>query len=253
MVAGNWKMHKTGGQGAILTQNLEYPVRDIKGAVEVVVAPPFTALQSVSSSIEFDKSPVKLAAQTMHWEDEGAYTGEVSPVMLTNLRVDYVILGHSERREYCAETDVTVNRKVRAALSHKLRPLVCCGESLATREGGGATAFVERQIREGLAGLDARDAEQLVIAYEPIWAIGTGRTATPAQAQEMCKHIRATLAALFGPAVAGDIRILYGGSVKPENAALFFGQPDVDGALVGGASLAVETFMPIVTAAIPAA
>ncbi|MCL2324243.1 MAG: triose-phosphate isomerase [Actinomycetia bacterium] len=251
MVAGNWKMYKTAGEAAILVQNLEDVARDVLGDVEVVVAPPFTALHSVSTVIALDKSPIRLGAQDMFWEEEGAYTGEIAPRMLSDLETSYVIVGHSERRAYFGETDEIVNRKARAVFAHGMTPIVCCGESIETREAGAEADFIAGQIRAGLAGIETMDAMKLVIAYEPIWAIGTGKTASPEQAEEVCAHIRALVCEIFDDVVAARVRILYGGSVKPENAALFFAQPDIDGALVGGAALSVEAFAPIVVAARP--
>lgn len=249
MVAGNWKMYKTAGEGAVLTQNLEIIAREYAKSVETVVAPPFTALNSVSNVIELDKSPIKLAAQNMFWEDEGAYTGEISPRMLVNLRVKYVIVGHSERREYFHETDDIVNRKVKAVFEHDMVPILCCGETLETREAGSTKAWIRKQIEAGVDGLTDSHAAQLVIAYEPIWAIGTGRTATPDMAEEVCADIRGLLTDTFGDEIAQKVRILYGGSVKPENAALFFGQYNIDGALVGGAALDAKSFGAIIAAA----
>ena len=249
MVAGNWKMYKTAGEAAILVQNLEDTARDCKESVEVVVAPPFTALHSVSTVLALDHPAIKLAAQDMFWEEEGAYTGEVAPRMLTDLDVSYVIVGHSERRQYFAESDEIVNRKARAVLAHGMTPIVCCGESLQTREDGKTEGFIAAQIYGALADIEARDAASLVIAYEPIWAIGTGATATPQMAQEVCARIRALVEDIFDTSASERVRILYGGSVKPENAALFFAQPDIDGALVGGAALSVAGFAPIIKAA----
>ena len=248
MVAGNWKMYKTAGEAAILVQNLEDEAAD-HPEVEVVVAPPFTALHSVSTVLELDRCPIKLAAQDMFWEEEGAYTGEIAPRMLLDLDVAYVIVGHSERREYFDESDETVNLKARAVLAHGMTPIICCGETLEVRESGQTEAFIGSQIRAALAGILPGDALRLVIAYEPIWAIGTGKTATPEMAEEVCKQIRLLVAEAFDAEVADRVRIIYGGSVKPENAALFFAQPDIDGALVGGAALAAETFLPIIKAA----
>jgi triosephosphate isomerase len=249
MVAGNWKMFKTAGEAAILVQNLEDVVKASADKVEMVVAPPFTALHSVSTVIEFDHSPLKLAAQDMFWEEEGAYTGEVSPRMLKDLRTDYVIVGHSERREYFGETDEVVNLKARTTFAHEMTPIICCGETLETREKGETATFIAAQICAALRGILPQDATRLVIAYEPIWAIGSGKTATPGMAQEVCCHIRDLVAEAFDEALAVQVRILYGGSVKAENAALFFAQDDIDGALVGGAALSVEAFAPIIRAA----
>ncbi|MCL2332946.1 MAG: triose-phosphate isomerase [Actinomycetia bacterium] len=249
MVAGNWKMYKTAGEAAILVQNLEDVALECAGDAETVVAPPFTALHSVSTVLQLDKTPIKLAAQDMFWEEEGAYTGEIAPRMLSDLGVNYVIVGHSERREYFGETDEIVNRKARAVFAHGMTPILCCGETLETREAGQTKDFIATQIKNGLEGIDTMDALNLVIAYEPIWAIGTGKTATPEMAEEVCAHIRALVAEVFDDVVAPRVRILYGGSVKPENAAQFFAQEDIDGALVGGAALTAEAFGPIIKAA----
>ncbi|PKQ10203.1 MAG: triose-phosphate isomerase [Actinobacteria bacterium HGW-Actinobacteria-9] len=250
MIAGNWKMYKTAGQAAILVQDIQELVSDVWDRVEVVVCPPFTALKSVSTVIELDRLEMGLAAQNVHWESEGAFTGEIAPPMLTELRCGYCIVGHSERREMFGETDETVNKKVRALLAAGIRPIVCCGETLATREAEETDSFVRGQIRGALEGVSPEDAAALVIAYEPIWAIGTGRTPTPESANDVCRSIRATVGALFGPEVAMELRILYGGSVKPENARMFFAEPDIDGALVGGAALSADSFADIVQAAV---
>jgi triosephosphate isomerase len=249
MVAGNWKMHKTAGEAAILVQKLEETARAYKGKVEVVVAPPFTALHSVSVAIMFDKIPVGLAAQNLFWEDAGAYTGEVSAPMLSDLSCSYVIVGHSERREYFHETDADINRKINAASGRGIAPILCCGEDAQTRESGEALPFVAAQIRAGLRGLSPDRLAGLTIAYEPIWAIGSGKTATPQTAGEVCEHIRQVLADSYDERFAAATRILYGGSVKAENAGAFFAHPEIDGALVGGAALSCEAFAPIVKAA----
>jgi len=249
MVAGNWKMYKTAGEGAILTQNVEPLVSGVWDEVEVVVCPPFTALKSVSTVIELDRLTMGLGAQDVHWEAEGAFTGAISPRMLVDLRCDYVILGHSERREYFGETDETVNKKAHAVFAAGMVPIVCVGETLAVREAEETESFVRGQVRAALEGLSAEDAARLVIAYEPIWAIGTGRTPTPEGANDVARSIRATVGATFGQPAAMAVRILYGGSVKPENAAMFFAEPDIDGALVGGAALQAVSFAEIVEAA----
>ena len=260
LVAGNWKMNLTAPQGVQLVQFIDDYQRgklrdDLKlsrgesPAVDVVVAPPFTAIHSASTVISIDKMNIGLAAQDMFWEAEGAFTGEVSPTQLKAARVGYVILGHSERREYFNETNEVVNKKVKAAIEHGLVPILCCGESLETREAGNTLDFIDTQIREGLAGVSAPQAADLVIAYEPIWAIGTGKTATPAMADEVCGHIRKILGELFGPAIRGNARILYGGSVNAGNADYFFAEDNIDGALVGGASLKAGDFNPIIKAA----
>jgi triosephosphate isomerase len=249
MIAGNWKMYKTAGEAVVLVQNTAELVQDVWDKVEVVVCPPFTGLKSLSTLIELDKLNIGLGAQDCFYEEEGAYTGAVAPRMLTDLRVDYVILGHSERREYFGDTDDMVNRKVKAVLAHGMTPIMCCGESLAVHEAGETEAFVRSQITEGLAGLSAEDAAKLVIAYEPIWSIGTGHTPIPEAANDVCRMIRATVGAMYGPPAAMQVRVLYGGSVKPENANMFFSEPDIDGALVGGAALKAESFSDIVHAA----
>lgn len=250
MVAGNWKMYKTHLEGIKLTQQLEDAADKYGAKVDIVLAPPATALHSLSTVIELDKLQLGLAAQNVHWESEGAFTGEISCPMLKALRVGYVIIGHSERREYFAETDATVNRKVAAACEAGLIPIVCCGETLATREAGATNAYVSGQIAAALEGLSAAHAATVVLAYEPIWAIGTGKTATPDVAQEVAAELRGVVRSLFGEEIASGTRILYGGSVKPENAEMFFAEPDVDGALVGGAALDASTFTPIIQAAV---
>jgi len=249
LVAGNWKMYTTSGEGAVLVQDLADRVAEVWDDVDVAVCPPFTGLKAVSTVIELDHLHIGLGAQDMHWEAEGAYTGAISPRMLTELRCNYVIVGHSERREYFGETNETVNRKVKAAYAAGLIPIMCVGESLAVREALETDAFVRTQVMEGAAGLDAADAAKLVVAYEPIWAIGTGRTPTPEAANDVCRSIRATVGAMYGPPAAMTVRVLYGGSVKAENARLFFGEPDIDGGLVGGAALNADSFADIVKAA----
>jgi len=248
MIAGNWKMYKTSGQGAILVQNLEERVESMWDRVECVVCPPFTGLKSASTVIELDRLNLGLGAQNVHWEPEGAFTGEVSVPMLKELRCDYCIVGHSERREMFGETDETVNKKVHALLAAEIVPIMCCGETLATREAEETDSWVRAQVRAGLEGISAKDAARIVIAYEPIWAIGTGRTPTPEQANDVCRSIRATVGAMFGPEAALTARVLYGGSVKPENARMFMVEPDIDGALVGGAALDAVSFAEIVEA-----
>jgi triosephosphate isomerase len=249
LVAGNWKMFTTSGEGVVLVQDLADLVSEVWDDVEVAVCPPFTGLKAVSTLIELDKLTIKLGAQDMHWESEGAFTGAIAPRMLVELRCDYVIIGHSERREFFGETNETVNRKVRAAYDAGLTPIMCCGETLATREALETEAFVRTQVMEGAAGLSAEEAAELVIAYEPIWAIGTGRTPTPEAANDVCRTIRATIGAMYGPPAAMAVRVLYGGSVKAENAKMFFCEPDIDGGLVGGAALKADSFADIVKAA----
>jgi triosephosphate isomerase len=244
IVAGNWKMNKLVGQSIDLAAEVK---RRLSGfdAADIVLCPPFTALKSVGDLIRF--SDVKLGAQNLHWEAEGAYTGEVSAAMLQDLACEYVIIGHSERRAYFGETDEGVNRKARAALDAGLKPIICFGETLEQREAGRTEEVVREQVQHGLDGLAERLSDA-VIAYEPVWAIGTGRTATTAQAQEAHAFIRGMIGEMAGPPVAASIRIQYGGSVKPSNAGELFGQPDVDGGLIGGASLQADSFVGIVEA-----
>ena len=247
IMAGNWKMHHTHLDAIAVVQKLGYRLdaADYE-RTEVVVCPAFTALRSVQTVIEADHLPILLGAQDVFWEEQGAYTGEVSPVMLAKLGVTYVIVGHSERREYFAETDETVNRKVKAVLNHGMTPIMCVGETLQEREAGETATKVSHQVRAGLGGLSPDDAGGLVIAYEPIWAIGTGRTATPEDANETIGVIRSMVAGLAGEAAAVTVRIQYGGSIKPGNIAAFMAMPEIDGALVGGASLDADDFTAIV-------
>jgi len=244
LIVGNWKMHKTTGEAVALVAALVERLRDVED-VEVAVCPPFTALQAVAAALK--GSRITLGAQDLHWEEEGAYTGEISAPMLLDVGCRFVIVGHSERRRHFGETDATVRQKVRAALHHGLVPIVCVGELLEERETGRTFQVLEAQVTGGLAGLTGEEGQRLVVAYEPVWAIGTGRTATPDQADEAQGFIRKLLAELFDPAVADQVRILYGGSVKPENIASLMARPEVDGALVGGASLDADTFARIVT------
>jgi triosephosphate isomerase len=247
LIAGNWKMFKTHLEAIKLVQQLGYELADHDlSPAEVAVCPPFTSLRTVQTLMEDDRMEFALGAQNMHWEDEGAFTGEVSPVMLQALRVRYVILGHSERRELLGETDEGVNQKVKAAFKHELTPIMCCGETEAEREGGLTQSKVEGQVRKGLAGVKDELVARSVIAYEPIWAIGTGKTATPDDAQETVSFIRSVIAKQFGDEVGTATRILYGGSVKAGNAKALFDQPDIDGGLVGGSSLDAGEFAAIV-------
>jgi triosephosphate isomerase len=243
IIAANWKMNCTLPQARELVSGLKGLIGEVEG-VDVVLAPPFTALSTVSQLIA--GSNIELAAQDMYWEETGAYTGEVSPLMLKDVGCSYVIIGHSERRAYFAESDETVNKKLKAALNHGLTPIVCVGESLAQREAGKTTEVVGDQLKQGLAGLTPAQMSRVVIAYEPIWAIGTGRTATPEQANEVHHFIREQIAAGFDQPTASSIRVQYGGSVKPDNVDGLMAQPDIDGALVGGASLKAESFARIV-------
>jgi len=246
MIAGNWKMFKTPGEAVALVQEIDDALKyepEIASAVEAVVCPPFVDLKPVATVLEFDKARVKLSAQNVHWEKEGAYTGEISVPMLADIGCDYCVIGHSERREMFGETDESVNKKAKALLAGGITPIICCGETLETRDAGETDTFVRSQIRGALDGISAEEAAGLVIAYEPIWAIGTGRTPTPEAANDVCRSIRATIGALFGQPIAIQVRILYGGSAKPENIMLFMPEPDIDGALVGGAALVADSFV----------
>lgn len=245
MMAGNWKMYKNAAEAVDIVRAVGNELDGAPSRVEVVVCPPFTALKSVSTTLEYDKYEIKLGAQNMFWEDEGAYTGEISPLMLKQLFVEYVILGHSERRQYFGETDETVNKRIKAALNHGLKPILCVGENLAERDAGETTGVVSTQVREGLSEV-ADIAGQLVVAYEPVWAIGTGRVAEPEDANEVIRHIRAVIGSLYGQETAQEVRILYGGSVKPDNVSTLMEEPEIDGALLGGASLAAEDFLKLI-------
>ncbi|MDS1030631.1 triose-phosphate isomerase [Bacillota bacterium LX-D] len=242
LIAGNWKMYKTAAQAKELMAQLVPLIADVN--VEAVVCPPFTALETVKKLIAGTK--LALGAQDVYWEDEGAFTGEVSAPMLASIGCTYCIVGHSERRQYFAETNETVNKKINALLQHNLTPIVCVGESLAQREQGITRDVCRQQLEQGLAGLNKEAAAKLVIAYEPVWAIGTGQTATADQAQEVIGYLRTILAEQFGQDTAELIRIQYGGSVKPGNVAELMEKPDIDGALVGGASLKAEDFAAII-------
>jgi triosephosphate isomerase (TIM) len=243
IMAGNWKMYKTVGEAVDLVKGLLEGMGNLNGR-EVVVCPPFTALYAVRPLLV--GTSLGLGAQDMHHEPQGAFTGAIAAGMLTDVGCRYVIIGHSERRQYFGETDVSVSLKIRAALSAGLTPIVCVGEVKAERDSGEAEAVVGRQISGGLGGLSPAEAARLVIAYEPVWAIGTGDTATPADAQAMHAAIRAMLNAHFGAETAAGVRIQYGGSVKPDNIDELMAQPDIDGALVGGASLTAASFLRIV-------
>lgn len=247
VVAGNWKMYKTVAEARHLVSELVPGLQAVAG-IEKVICPPFTALLAVSALLE--GTDIGLGAQNIYWEASGAFTGEISPQMVAEL-CQYVILGHSERRAYFGETDETVNKKIQAALAHGLTPIVCVGETLEENDAGQTEEVVSRQIRNGLADLGLSDGSALMIAYEPVWAIGTGRAATGEGANAvMGGVIRPALAELFGEAFSQSVRILYGGSVKANNAAEFFAQPDIDGALVGGASLKASEFTQIAQAAV---
>jgi triosephosphate isomerase len=247
LISGNWKMHHNHFEALATVQKLNYLLgEEEERTVEVSVHAPFTDLRTLQTAMEQDKMPIALGAQHCHWEAKGAFTGEVSPAMLAKLNVRYVIAGHSERRELFGETDEWVNKKVLAILAHGMVPILCCGETLDEREAGGAAEKVSGQVRAGLEGVSPAQVGAMVIAYEPIWAIGTGRTASAEDAQEMCKVVRTTVAEVAGDEAAAAVRIQYGGSVKPSNAAELMAQPDIDGALVGGASLDAEDFAKIV-------
>lgn len=251
LIAGNWKMFKTHLEAMRLVQALNHELAGHDyDAVEVVVCPPFTALRTVQTLIDSDRYLIGLGAQNMHAAKEGAFTGEVSADMLKSLAVEYVILGHSERREIFGETDEDVNAKVRAAIAAGLKPIMCCGETAIERENDRTERKVEAQVREGLKNVKPDQARDLVVAYEPIWAIGTGKTATPDDAQKTISFIRGVLRQVFSDDVADAMRILYGGSMKPGNAKAIVGQPDVDGGLVGGASLDAGDFAAIVKAVV---
>ena len=245
IVAGNWKMNKTVAEAVDLAAGIKSELAD-NNEVEVVLCPPFTALAAVGQVIS--DSQLYLGAQDMHWESSGAFTGEVAPGMLRDLYCHYVILGHSERRAYFHETDEVVNRKVKAALAANLRPIVCVGELLEDRDAGRTEAVVGTQMRGSLAGLSLQEWAEVVIAYEPVWAIGTGRTASPEQAQEVHAFIRGLIAELADESLAQSVRIQYGGSMKPDNAGELMGQPDIDGGLIGGAALDARSFVDIVRA-----
>ena len=249
LIAGNWKMNKTHLEAMHLVQQLAHELAGHNfDKVEVAVCPPFTALRTIQTLIDSDRYEFTLGAQNMYMEKEGAFTGEVSAPMLKALQCKYVILGHSERREILNETDEEVNAKVRAAFAHELIPIMCCGETETEREEGQTEAKVERQVREGLKSIKPEQARTAVIAYEPIWAIGTGKTATPEDAQSTCGLVRKVVADMFDQEVANELRVLYGGSVKAGNSASLTSQEDVDGALVGGASLDGGEFAAIVKA-----
>jgi triosephosphate isomerase len=243
LIAGNWKMYKTASEAAAFVRAFLPMVVDVAD-VEIVLAPAFTSLSTVAALTAGAR--IAVAAQNVHYENEGAFTGEVSPKMLREAGVTHAIIGHSERRQYFAETDATVNLKVKASLVAGLTPILCLGETLSEREAGQTFAVIERQLRGGLDGIPASDAARVVIAYEPVWAIGTGRTATPEQAQEVHGRLRALLADTWNEGAADSVRILYGGSVNPGNVKALMAQPDVDGGLVGGASLKPDSFSEIV-------
>jgi triosephosphate isomerase len=248
-IAGNWKMYKTVHEAVVYAKELRPLVKDVAG-VEVIVAPPFTALHAVAEALR--STNVGVAAQDVHWEREGAFTGEVSAAMIAESGAEYVIIGHSERRRLFGESDAMVSRKVGAVIAGGLTPIVCVGETLEERERNETLQVLDRQLKEGIGALAAAQVAELVLAYEPVWAIGTGRTATAAQAQEAHQHVRNRLREWFGGDAAGHCHVIYGGSVRPDNIAELMREPDVDGALVGGASLDVKSFGDIVLRSRPA-
>jgi triosephosphate isomerase (TIM) len=247
LISGNWKMHHNHFEAIAFVQKLAYLLdKDVYDHVDVSVHPPFTDLRSIQTMLDADRIPIALGAQHCHWEDKGAFTGEVSPAFLAKLAVRYCIVGHSERRELFGQTDAVVERTLHAILHHEMTPIVCVGETLAEREAGETLDKIHLQARAALHGLSPDQVGGLVIAYEPIWAIGTGRTASAADAQDACAAIRRLVGELHGETAAAAVRIQYGGSVKPDNAEELLGQPDIDGALVGGASLEADSFAAIV-------
>jgi len=248
VVAANWKMNVTVAEAVAYYESFRIEVENISG-VDIILAPAFTAIPKLSELLGGSQK-VRLAAQNFYFERSGAFTGEISAMMLRELYVRYVIIGHSERRQIFGETDELINKKVKAALASELKPIFCIGETLAEREAGKEEEVLERQIREGLKGVSDRDICDVTIAYEPVWAIGTGVNATPDQAQSAHRHVRGVLASLYSSGMAEKLRIQYGGSVKPSNARELMSQPDIDGALVGGASLDPRNFAEIVKAAL---
>jgi len=248
VVTGNWKMNLTAAQGRELVDGIRHGL-SFPGRVEVIVAPPFLLLEALA--VRLKDSYIALAAQNLHHEEKGAFTGECSAAQVRDAGADYVIIGHSERRQYFQETDALVNKKIHAAFGHGLTPIVCVGETLEERERGDTELVIRNQVIDGLRGLDAVQTTRLIIAYEPVWAIGTGRSATPDQVAQVHGFIRRLLAELFGVPVSGQVRVLYGGSVKPDNCLELLSLPDVDGALVGGASLKAADFISIIRSAQP--
>lgn len=247
LIAGNWKMNGLIGEAVQLVKEIQ-PGKN--KSIEVVVAPPFTALHAVNACLSEDdsgqKKNISLAAQDVFWEEKGAYTGEISPAMLTNIGCHYAIIGHSERRQYFFETNESVNKKIKASLNADLKCIVCIGETLEQRENGKTFSIIESQIKEGFANISSEEMEKCIIAYEPVWAIGTGKTASPEQADEVHKFIRGKIQEIFNKTSSGKIKILYGGSVNPDNAEGLLSKKDIDGALVGGASLKAESFNKII-------
>lgn len=250
LIAGNWKMNETVPEAVVLAQEISNLMeRDWLEMVDVAVCPPFVDLKPVKTVLEFDRVDIALGAQNVYWEPAGAFTGEISIPMIKEIGCTFCIVGHSERRNLFGETNEDVNRKVRALIEAGIAPIVCVGESLAVRDEGAFLDYVTAQVRAAFAGIDGDDARTTVVAYEPVWAIGTGRTATPEQAEEVCAAIRACLADLYDEATAAAMRILYGGSMNEGNAALLLAEDDIDGGLIGGAALKAGSFIEIVKAA----
>lgn len=249
LMAGNWKMNKTMSEAIVLTQQLCNQYNRKWDNVDIVVCPPAIDIKSVYTVIDFDKTKIAVGAQNVHWEESGAFTGEISIPMIKEAGCEFCIVGHSERRETFNETDTSVNLKVKALIEADIAPIVCVGESLSMRDSGDYVGFIVAQVRAALAGLDEADMKKVVIAYEPIWAIGTGRTATPEQAEEVCATIRATIANMFGKGVADACRVLYGGSMNVGNVESLLAQPDIDGGLIGGAALQSDSFRQLIEAA----
>lgn len=250
LIAGNWKMNETVPEAVVLAQEISNLMeRDWLEMVDVAVCPPFVDLKPVKTVLEFDRVDIALGAQNVYWEPAGAFTGEISIPMIKEIGCAFCIVGHSERRNLFGETNEDVNRKARALIEAGIAPIVCVGESLAVRDEGAYLDYVTAQVRAAFAGIDGDDARTTVVAYEPVWAIGTGRTATPEQAEEVCAAIRACLADLYDEATAADMRILYGGSMNEGNAALLLSEADIDGGLIGGAALKAGSFIEIVKAA----
>lgn len=249
LMAGNWKMNKTMSEAIVLTQQLCNQYNRKWDNVDIVVCPPSIDIKSVYTVIDFDKTKIAVGAQNVHWEESGAFTGEISIPMIKEAGCEFCIVGHSERREMFNETDTSVNLKVKALIEADIAPIICVGESLSMRDSGDYVGFIVAQVRAALAGLDEADMKKVVIAYEPIWAIGTGRTATPEQAEEVCAAIRATIADMFGKGVADACRVLYGGSMNVGNVESLLAQPDIDGGLIGGAALQSDSFRQLIEAA----
>ena len=249
MMAGNWKMNNTVGEAVVLTQEISNQYeKEWPESVDIVICPPYVDLKPAKTVLDFDKTKIAVGAQNVYWEPKGAYTGEISVPMIKEIGCACSIVGHSERRELFGETNEDVNRKVKALVEGGLYAIVCVGESLAVRDEGTTDEYVTAQVRAAFAGVDAQDAAGCVVAYEHIWAIGTGRTATPEQAEAVCAAIRATLAELFGAEAAEEMRVLYGGSMNPGNVEGLLAQPNIDGGLIGGASLKCESFVQLIEA-----